>query len=514
MQFIPRTYKRAASKLPLLLFLTCGLNAAPPDLLDATMSDDVAAARTAIQQGANVNARAVDGTSVLHWAVRSENTELVDLLLRSKADVNAADRYGVTPLYLACSLANAAIAERLLSAGADANVVDQSKETLISVATRAAAPDVVAALLKHGAKLDAVMGDWNSTALMVAIRENQAGIAKMLLDQGANVNARTKAGEKPPRRPAGAGGGSHGVGIIRSGYPETGSQTPTQGGFTPLLYAARDGRIDVVQMLVAKGADLELSEANQITPLQMAIANENIALARYLLDRGAKVNSKDSYGRTPLWLAVELRNIEIGPNGTEHNNSVDRGAALELIRDLIKRGANVNARTTDAPPTRRHLMRLGDLSWVNFIGQTPFLRAAFSADVATMKLLLENGADPNIATEEGTTPLMAAAGINWVVAQTYTESDAAILDAVKLCLELGADVNHANSMGLTAVHGAANRGTDSVIQFLADHGAKLDIKDKEGRTPYVWAEGVFLATNAPIAKPTSMALIKKLLGEK
>ena len=131
-----------------------------------------------------------------------------------------------------------------------------------------------------------------------------------------------------------------------------------------------------------------------------------------------------------------------------------------------------------------------------------------------MKLLLENGADPKIETEEGTTPLMAAAGINWVVAQTYTESEEASLEAVKLCLELGADVNHANSMGLTAVHGAANRGSDSILQFLADHGANMTAKDKEGRTPYVWAEGVFLATNAPVARPSSMALIKKLTGEK
>jgi ankyrin repeat protein len=357
------------------------------------------------------------------------------------------------------------------------------------------------------------MQDWQSTALMVAVRENNSAIVKLLLDNGADVNARTKVGAKPPRRPAGFGGGSHGVGIIRGGLPASGSQPATQGGFTPLLYAARDGRIDMVQALVAKGADIELAEANGITPLQMAIANENIALARYLLERGANPNSKDAYGRTPLWLAVELRNLEIGPNGTEHNNGIDRAAALELIKDLIRRGADVNARTTDVPPTRRHLMRLGDLSWVNFIGQTPFLRAALSADVTTMKLLLESGADPNIATEEGTTALMAAAGINWVVGQTYTESEEAILDAVKLCLALGADVNHTNSMGLAAIHGAANRGSDHVIQFLADHGAKLDLKDKEGRTPYVWAEGVFLATNAPVAKPSSMALIKKLLGE-
>ncbi|MEP6962318.1 MAG: ankyrin repeat domain-containing protein [Acidobacteriota bacterium] len=488
--------------------------ASAAELIDAVMAENTPGVRSLLTQGTNVNAATVDGTTPLHWAVRAENAEIIDLLIRAKANVRAADRYGVTPLYLACSLGDASIAERLLAAGADANALDQSGETLLSLATRSGAPDVVTALLNHGAKVDATMQAWASTALMVAIRENENGIVKILLDHGANINARTKVGQKSARRPQGAGGGSHGVGISRSGIPENGSQTPTQGGFTPLLYATRDGRIDMVQSLVAKNADLELAEANGITPLQMAIANENIALARYLLDRGANPNSQDAYGRTPLWLAVELRDVETGPNRTEHENGVDRAAALELIRDLIKRGANVNARTTDWPPTRRHLMRLGDLSWVNFIGQTPFLRAAMSGDVTAMKLLLENGADPKIETVEGTSPLMAAAGINWVVAQTYTESDEGILEAVKLCLALGADVNHANSMGLTAVHGAANRGSDHVIQFLADHGAKMDAKDKEGRTPYVWAEGVFLATNAPMARASSMALIKKLAGEK
>lgn len=510
-----RTHPRfkTTSGLLLVSLLAIPLPGAPTNLVEAAKAEDLAAVRTLLQSGADVNAAAVDGTTPLHWAVRAENPEMVDLLIQAKANVRAADRYGVTPLYLACSLANAPLAERLLSVGADPNVLDQSGETLLSVATRARAPDVVSVLVKHGANVNAAMQDWESTALMVAIRQNDSAIVKILLDHGADVNARTKVGQKPARRPAGAGGGSHGVGIIRGGLPESGSQAPTQGGLTPLLYAARDGRIDMVQSLVAKGADIELAEANGITPLQMAIANENIALARYLLERGANPNSHDAYGRTPLWLAVELRNLEIGPNGEEHKNGVDRAAALELIRDLIRRGANVNARTTDVPPTRRHLMRLGDLSWVNFIGQTPFFRAAFSSDVTTMKLLLENGADPKIETEEGTTPLMAAAGVNWVVAQTYTESEEAMIDALKLCLELGADVNQQNSMGLAAIHGAANRGSDHVIQFLFDHGAKLDLKDKEGRTPYVWAEGVFLATNAPVAKPSSMALIKKLLGE-
>jgi len=126
-------------------------------------------------------------------------------------------------------------------------------------------------------------------------------------------------------------------------------------------------------------------------------------------------------------------------------------------------------------------------------------------------MLLAHGADPTIATFGGTTALMAAAGVNWVVDQTYDEGPKALLEAVKMCAALGLDVNAVNSMGLTALHGAANRGSDEIIQFLVDKGARLDVKDKEGRTPLTWAEGVFLATHPARPKPSSIALIKKLM---
>jgi uncharacterized protein len=150
---------------------------------------------------------------------------------------------------------------------------------------------------------------------------------------------------------------------------------------------------------------------------------------------------------------------------------------------------------------------------VDFTGQTPFLRAALSGDTAAMRLLLEHGADPNLPTLAGTTPLMAAAGVNWVVAQTYTESPQGTIDAVKLCLELGADVNATNSMGLTALLGAVNRGSNDIIELLVKRGARLDIKDKEGRTPLRWAEGVFLAAVGAERKPATIALLEKLMAE-
>jgi ankyrin repeat protein len=150
---------------------------------------------------------------------------------------------------------------------------------------------------------------------------------------------------------------------------------------------------------------------------------------------------------------------------------------------------------------------------VDFTGQTPFLRAALSADTTTMRLLLKHGADPNLPTLAGTTPLMAAAGVNWVVAQTYTESPQARIDAVMLCLELGADVNASNSMGLTALLGAVNRGSNDIIELLVTRGARLDIKDKEGRTPHRWAEGVFLAAVGAEHKPATIALLDRLMAE-
>jgi uncharacterized protein len=224
------------------------------------------------------------------------------------------------------------------------------------------------------------------------------------------------------------------------------------------------------------------------------------------------VNAADGYGQTPLWTAVDVRNLDL--NGPGRDNGVDRAAALALIAMLLERGADPNARVREYPPERRFITGLGSLAWVDFTGQTAFLRAALAGDTAAMRLLLERGADPGIATFEGTTPLMAAAGVNWVVNQTFDEGPAALLAAVELCYELGNDVNAVNSMGIGAIHGAANRGSDDIIEFLAAKGATLDAADAEGRTPLTWAEGVFLATHPPERKPATLALLERLLRER
>jgi hypothetical protein len=222
------------------------------------------------------------------------------------------------------------------------------------------------------------------------------------------------------------------------------------------------------------------------------------------------VRAADWYGRTPIWATVEIRNLDLRSNATNPaDNGVDREAALKLLAALIDKGADVNARVKEFPPARRYMLPLGSLEWVDITGQTAFTRAAQSADIEAMKLLLSKGADPKITTFNGTNALMMAAGVNWVISQTYGSR---WLEATQLCLDLGFDVNAVNQMGLAAVHGAANRGSDDVIELLAKHGARLDVKDKEGRTPLAWAEGVFLATHPARPKPSSIALLKELNG--
>ena len=227
----------------------------------------------------------------------------------------------------------------------------------------------------------------------------------------------------------------------------------------------------------------------------------------FLLDKGAAADAADSfYKRTPLFAAVEMRN----PDYTRDTATplADARDPMEMITALLARGANPNARANTTPFRGFYQV---SANWANFDGQTPFLRAALSGDVTLMRLLLEHGADPNLATNDGATPLMAAAGINWVVAQTFSRSDEDFLEAAKLCLERGADVNAVNSQGFTAVHGAANRGFDAMIRLLAEHGARLDLKDTQGRTPMTFAEGVFLAVQPPVRKPSTIALLQQLM---
>ena len=444
-------------------------------------------------------AGAQDGSAPLHQAVRANDLPAVESLIKGGADVKAVTRYGVTPMHVAAMNGNAAILRRLLSAGADVNTVTPGGETALMTAARTGNVEAVTLLLERGANVNAKDAVRSQTALMWAVTENHPGVVKLLAARGADVKAQTTItqprGEYTPAR----AGGASGNGIIRQ------RALPTKdGGMTPLLFAVRDGNVAMTRLLLELGADINQASGNRTSPLLIALLNGQVALATELLERGANPNLTDDYKRGALFAAIELRNF----NHEKYPFLYDDGRdPLELIAALLQKGADPNLRTDTTPV---HGLMQFDGSWVNFDGQTPFIRAALSGDIAVMRLLLQHGADPNIATTQGSTALMAASGINWIPAQTFTRSEADYVEAVKLCLERGAPVNATNSLQLAAIHGAANRGWPSIIQLLSVAGARLDVKDVGGRSPMTFAQGIFLAIRPPVAKPEAIELLKKL----
>lgn len=471
-------------------------------------------AGSAMAAPGDIDAPNKEGSSALLVAVMQDQLAAARRLLAQGANANGANRYGVTPLHVATLHGNTDMMAALLAAKADPNGTAPSGETLLMTSARAGVVKAMQLLIDAGARVDAREPAFNQTALMLAARSNSADATALLLDRGADINARTSAGETPAFMPPckGTGCGSEGVGINRGGLPDRGRRDAVKGGMTPLLYAAREGADAAMALLIKRGADLELAEANGMTPLLMALLNNQLGSARQLIEAGASVNVADFYGRTPLWAAVEHRNLDMN-NRIEDSpttNHIDRAASLPIIRLLLEKGADVNARTREVPPSRKWLYALNDVSWVDFTGQTAFLRAAFSGDTTVMRLLLEHGADPNLATHGGTTALMAASGVGWVVQQTYTESMPSLLEAIRICLDHKADVNAVNSMGLTALLGAANKGANDIIRLLVARGARLDAVDKHGRDAYRWAGGVFLAAVGAELKPHTIALLDEL----
>lgn len=493
--------RRGVVALFCILAPTCAL-AADARLADAVMRGDKQAVRSLMNDPASINAAQVDGTTALHWAVRQNDTATTEVLIKAKADVNAANRYGITPIHLAATNGNAVIIEKLLSAGVKANTATPAGETALMTASRTGNVDAVKLLLDRGADINAKENTRGQTALMWAVLENHVPVVKLLMARGANVNAQTTTRMPPGEYVPARAGGASGNGIIR----QRALPTP-DGGMTPLLFAIREANMEMTRLLLDSGADINLASANHTTPLMIAILNGQVGIATYLLERGADPNLLDDYKRGALFATIELRNFN---HDKYPDLPTDGKDPMPLIKALLDKGANPKVQTNTTP---LHGLMQFDGSWVNFDGQTPFLKAALSGDIQVMRLLLDYKADPLQATNEGTTPLMAAAGINWIPGQTFSYSENDFIEAVKLCLERGADVNAQNSLGFTAMHGAANRGWESIIQVLADHGSKLDAKDKQGRTPMTFAEGIFLAIRPPEAKPKAMALLKKLMSE-
>ncbi|HWW88618.1 MAG TPA: ankyrin repeat domain-containing protein, partial [Vicinamibacterales bacterium] len=226
-------------------------------LADAANKREVAAIRALIDQKVDPNTPGRDGTPALHWLVRADDLEDARLLIRAGADAARADRYGVTPLSLACSNGNADMIRLLLDSGADPKSLGPTGEPALIAAAGSGNLEAVTLLVDRGAAVDATDSEFQQTPLMVAVRANHPAVVKFLVGRHAGVNARTRTGKTPPWvLPNSVPGFGHGVGIVRGGLPERGSRYLIPGGLSPLMYAARDGRLESAKLLVEAGAEV------------------------------------------------------------------------------------------------------------------------------------------------------------------------------------------------------------------------------------------------------------------
>ena len=436
-------------------------------LVDAVKKGDRAAVRT-LAKSSTVNVAEADGTTALHYAVQANDAATVDLLIRSGAKVKITNRYGVSPLTLAVTNANPDIVERLLRAGADANGSIQDGETVLMTAARVGNAAVVRLLLANGANANYTERWLGQTALMWAAAEDHAAVVEALVEAGADKNASSMVLEHYALSPQ------------EGGTPKV--ATP-KGGMAVLHYAARQGSLAAVRTLVEKGADIDQTDPDGLTPLIYAIINGHYDSASYLLEHGANPNLADSYGRTALFAALDMNKPEWNPRPAPRTG--DKTTPLDLVKLALAKGANPNTPLTGKPPNQCG-QGCGQAA---VEGGTPLWRAARSADVDGVRMLLAAGADPFAPTREGQTPLMVAAGQGWRDGRSAGAEDDA-LETMQLLLATGVDINEKNTRNETALHGAATRGADKITKYLVEHGARLDVKDRAGRTPLDVASGV------------------------
>jgi ankyrin repeat protein len=523
-----------------LLWSALALGAATSPVADAAMNGDAAAVAALLARRADVNTAQPDGATALHWAVYRDDLPMIDRLLAAGARANTANRHGATPLTLACINGSARAIARLLAAGADPNERGPNGETALMMTARTGAVDAMAVLLKAGALVDATETLRGTTALMWAAAHSHPAAVKLLLEHGADVAVRAKpaalgrtaylaptARQRASQLVSETGGATRGRAAREPAAAQdlddrdffVRRQNADGGGLTALVFAAREGDLESARLLVAGGADVNQVTQYGWTPLLTATQNRHYRLATFLLEHGADPNLANKGGWTPLYLATDNRNIE-GGDYPVRAGDLDH---LEFIKTLLARGANVNARAKDSTETRT----IFTMQWLYEDGATPFLRAAQSGDVELMKLLLAHGADPKIPTANNVTALAAAAGIGWVQGVTYERSEKDAIETVKLALELGIDPNAVDGDGRTALHGAAHKGRNAIVELLVAHGARLDARDLGSRDtvageqlgrgwlPVDYAEGlVRVGVQSAIAHPETAALLRKLMTDR
>ena len=449
--------------------------AADATLVTAVKGSDKAAIRAALKGGADVNAAEVDGTTPLHWAVRGDDTETAALLLGARANANAANRYGVTPLSLAARNGNAAMLELLLKHGADVKAADAAAsdgQTLLMLAARTGKVEAMKQLVGRGVNVNAIEPRNGTSAVMWAAVGDRGDAVRFLAEAGADLNARSKVTQYP-HTPAAVVSDA-----LEPGVSYVGQTVLPKGGWTPAMYAAREGAAGAIRALAEARADLDAQDPEGTTALLFAIINGHHDAAVALIEKGAKLDVADKTGMTPLYAAVDMHTLASG-FGRPDLTPIVVADTLKTIDALIAAGADLNAGLKTRVLKRVYNGgdgRLGE-------GATPFMRAARGGDIVVMKKLLAAGADPKVVQKSGVTPIHLAAGLGGDREGNNPlrggEDDA--IAAIELCLERGLDVNAVSTAGESAVHSAL--GSPKIIRFLVQKGARLDFKNKQGRTP-------------------------------
>jgi len=464
-----------------------------PNLVIIIENGDRAKAIELIKAHTDVRVRDVDGTTALHWAAHQSDVGLARLLIAAGADVRAMNDYGASPMSAAAENGDATMLDMLLHAGADVESPNPEGQTALMAVARTGNVEAAKLLLRHHANPNATEQWGGQTALMWAAAQSQPKMVRFLLDHGAKVDLRAKERDWQRR-------------VTAEGRPKD----MEHGGFTALLYAAREGCVECARELVRSKADVNFADPDGVTPLILALMNNHWDMGRYLIEAGADVNQWDFYGRTPLYAAVDMNTL---PKGRHVDlPSLDQATGLQVIQALLDKGANPNAQLKLRVPWRQIPYDRYTEPLLN-IGTTPLLRAAHAGDIPVIKLLLEHGALPDLPNFNGDTPLMAAVGKGWINAPTrgafYNEEQA--LQAYDLLRAAGANVNARTHFDETPLHSAALRGWNEIVKRLLADGAQVDAADRNGLTPLDFAMGrIPKAFNALLAEPkmTTVALLK------
>jgi ankyrin repeat protein len=493
-----------------LALLATAASAAEKSLLTAAEEGDRAAALAALEAGGDVAARAADGTTALLWAAYNGDAVLVERLLAAGADPDAKNEFGSFALSEAAIGGYTQVIAALLKGGAAADAANPEGETALMAIARTGQVEAATLLLDAGADVNAIELWGQQSALMWAAAQKHPAMIRLLVARGADVDARGAIRNWERK-------------VIREPRPKD----MNQGGFTPLLYAAREGCIECAKELAAGGADLDLPDPHRVTPLLMALLNLHFDFAAYLIEAGADVNKWDLYGRSPLYMAADTNTIPVMGNGAMVVlPSTDKRKAIDVARLLLEKGANVNAQLKRRPPYRNVPQDRGGDSILSF-GATPLLRAARAGDTPMVQLLIEHGALVDLPSNQGVTPLMAAAGVEFGLRVTRgrNRADEDVMATMRALLDAGAAIDArmlvepqgeaaAHLLVIeqrlsdyrydyrgrqvpspraiphrTALHGAAMKGFTSIVKFLAENGADLYAQDANGRTALDLAQG-------------------------